>query len=122
MLKLFAIGNLTADPRIGEVNGKQVANARVAAHTPFKDANNNYITNFIDLAVWGPQRDTLARMKKGNKIAISGSFCVKLFNKNDGTTGMTISASSDTIESLTPAPANATPTNYTQPNDAELFQ
>lgn len=101
MVNTTIIGNLVADPRIGEYNGRQMASANVAVHTPFKDASGNYITNFYEVSVWGPQRDTLARMKKGNKLAATGSVCVKPFNKKDGTTGINITLNANSIESLT---------------------
>lgn len=106
MVNTTIIGNLTADPRIGEYNGRQMASANVAVHTPFKDANGNYITNFYEVSVWGPQRDMLARMKKGNKLAATGKVCVKPFAKKDGTTGINISMTADSIESLTYQPSN----------------
>lgn len=101
MVNTTIIGNLVADPRIGEYNGRQMASANVAVHTPFKDASGNYITNFYEVSVWGPQRDTLARMRKGNKLAATGSVCVKPFNKKDGTTGINITMNANSIESLT---------------------
>ena len=106
MVNTTIIGNLTADPRIGEYNGRQMASANVAVHTPFKDASGNYITNFYEVSVWGPQRDMLARMKKGNKLAATGKVCVKPFAKKDGTTGINISMTADSIESLTYQPGN----------------
>lgn len=106
MVNTTIIGNLTADPRIGEYNGRQMASANVAVHTPFKDASGNYITNFYEVSVWGPQRDMLARMKKGNKLAATGKVCVKPFAKKDGTTGINISMTADSIESLTYQPSN----------------
>ena len=102
MVNVTITGNISSDPRIGEYNGRQMANANVAVHTPFKDANGNYITNFYDITVWGPQRDILARMKKGNKIAATGSVCVKTYNKKDGTLGLNITMNATSIESLTP--------------------
>lgn len=113
MVNTTIIGNLVADPRIGEYNGRQMASANVAVHTPFKDASGNYITNFYEVSVWGPQRDTLARMKKGNKLAATGSVCVKPFNKKDGTTGFNITMNANSIESLTYQPNNGNGnTNY----------
>lgn len=106
MVNTTIIGNLTADPRIGEYSGRQMASANVAVHTPFKDASGNYITNFYEVSVWGPQRDVLARMKKGNKLAATGKVCVKPFAKKDGTTGINISMTADSIESLTYQPNN----------------
>lgn len=101
MVNTTIIGNLVADPRIGEFNGRQMASANVAVHTPFKDSSGNYITNFYEVAVWGPQRDILARMKKGNKLAATGSVCVKPFTKQNGTAGINISMNAANIESLT---------------------
>lgn len=112
MVNTTIIGNLTADPRIGEYNGRQMASANVAVHTPFKDASGNYITNFYEVSVWGPQRDMLARMKKGNKLAATGKVCVKPFAKKDGTTGINISMTADSIESLTYQPSNNNNNGY----------
>lgn len=101
MLKMFCTGNLCGDPRPGEVNGQKVCNARIAAHTPFRDGED-YITNFINVTVWGKQADTLARLHKGDRVGMTGSFCVRLYNDKDGKPMIDIKASSDTIESLTP--------------------
>lgn len=102
MLKLVVIGNLVADPRIGEQNGQQVGNARVAGHTPFRDANNEYITNFINVSVWGKASETLARMHKGDKVAVTGNFCVKLYKDKNGGQQIDITCRAETIESLAP--------------------
>lgn len=119
MVNATIIGNLTADPRIGEYNGRQMASANVAVHTPFKDASGNYITNFYEVSVWGPQRDVLARMKKGNKLAATGKLCVKPFNKKDGTAGVNISMTADSIESLTYQPNNNGNGNYNNAGGGE---
>ena len=119
MVNTTIIGNLTADPRIGEYNGRQMASANVAVHTPFKDANGNYITNFYEVSVWGPQRDMLARMKKGNKLAATGKVCVKPFAKKDGTTGINISMTADSIESLTYQPGNNNNNGYNNAGGGE---
>lgn len=122
MVNTTIIGNLVADPRIGEFNGRQMASANVAVHTPFKDSSGNYITNFYEVAVWGPQRDILARMKKGNKLAATGSVCVKPFTKQNGTTGINISMNAANIESLTYNGNNNANTNYNDSNSVdELF-
>lgn len=103
MLKLFLTGNLVADPKIGEVNGQRVTNVRIAAHTPFKDEKNEYITNFVSASVWGKQADTIAKLHKGDRVGMTGSFCVKIFMGKDGKQPMIdIRATSDTMESLTP--------------------
>ena len=119
MVNTTIIGNLTADPRIGEYNGRQMASANVAVHTPFKDASGNYITNFYEVSVWGPQRDMLARMKKGNKLAATGKVCVKPFAKKDGTTGINISMTADSIESLTYQPGNNNNNGYNNAGGGE---
>lgn len=120
MVNTTIIGNLVADPRIGEFNGRQMASANVAVHTPFKDSNNQYITNFYEVAVWGPQRDILARMKKGNKLAATGSVCVKPYNKRDGTPGINISMNASNIESLTySGNNNNNNTNYNDSNSVD---
>lgn len=119
MVNTTIIGNLTADPRIGEYNGRQMASANVAVHTPFKDASGNYITNFYEVSVWGPQRDMLARMKKGNKLAATGKVCVKPFAKKDGTTGINISMTADSIESLTYQPSNNNNNGYNNAGGGE---
>lgn len=105
MLKLVVIGNLVADPRIGEQNGQSVGNARIAAHTPFRDANNEYITNFINVSVWGKATDALARLHKGDKVAVTGNFCVKLYKDKNGVQQIDITCRADTIESETPRKA-----------------
>ena len=119
MVNTTIIGNLVADPRIGEFNGRQMASANVAVHTPFKDSSGNYITNFYEVAVWGPQRDILARMKKGNKLAATGKVCVKPFAKKDGTTGINISMTADSIESLTYQPGNNNNNGYNNAGGGE---
>lgn len=100
MLKMTIIGNLVADPRVGESNGQQVGNARIAAHTPFRDANNEYISNFVNLSIWGKPAEMLARMHKGDKIAAVGNFCVKQYKDKNGVPQIDITCRADTVESL----------------------
>ena len=104
MFKAFIIGNLTADPRTGEHNGKTVTNLKVAMHTVFKDANNQYITNFADVSVWGNQAQNCARLKKGNKVAVVGSTVVKPYVDQNGKSGFNIVISPDNVEFITPLP------------------
>lgn len=104
MFKIFCIGNLTADPRTGEHNGKSVTNLKVAMRTVFKDANNEYITNFADVSVWNNQAQSCARLKKGNKVGIVGSAVVKPYVDANGKSGFNIVISPDNVEFVTPLP------------------
>lgn len=102
MFKSFIIGNLTADARISEVNGKSVTNLKVAIHTIFRDANKEYITNFADVSVWNSQAQSCARLKKGNKVAVVGSTVVKSYTDANGKSGFNIVISPDNVEFITP--------------------
>lgn len=108
MFKITALGNLVSDARTGENNGKTVVNFTIAAHTMFKDAEKNYITNYIDVSVWNNQAQSCSKLKKGNKVCVVGSAVVKPYTTKDGKSGFNIVVSPDNVEFCTLPPREET--------------
>lgn len=102
MIKTFLIGNLTADARTNEINGNTVTNFQVGVRTNGRDANNEYVTNFVRVSAWGKLGQTCSRLTKGQKVAVTGDQTVRIYAKNDGTSGIDIDIRADSVEFLSP--------------------
>ena len=114
MLKITAIGNLTADPsiRTNSATGATYAILRIASDRHYRDRNGDKLTDFVSIKVRSPLAERCAEfLKKSDKIAAYGAFETIV---NDGANaGFLIKAHE--IEFLTPK-KKETP----DPIDAEL--
>ena len=101
MLKITAIGNLTADPSVRTNNstGATYAILRIASDRRYKDKDGNKLTDFVSIKVRSPLAERCAEfLKKSDKIAATGDF--ETIVSNGANTGFLIKANE--IEFLTP--------------------
>lgn len=93
------VGNLTRDPEIRDVGGQNVCHFSVAARTPEKDAEGNYITNYFDCSIWGKRAESfVARAQKGSLVHVAGTPAVVPYQANDGSTKYSIRVRADSVE------------------------
>lgn len=86
MNKVILVGNLTKDPELTTTqNGVSVARFTVAVQRKFKNANDEYETDFINCVAWRTSAEFIHKyFKKGNKIGVVGAIQTRVFNAEDG--------------------------------------
>lgn len=87
MLKLQAIGNLGRDAEQKVVNDKIVINFSLA-HT--EKINGQDKTIWIDCAKWGEKTGILPYLKKGQKVYVEGQPDIRTYQKQDGSTAVSL--------------------------------
>ena len=102
MNKVYLIGNLTRDPEISTTtSGISVCRMSIAVGRRFANAEGGRDTDFFNITAWRGTADNCAKfLKKGNKIAVSGSIQTRNYEKADGTKGFSIDIIADEVEFL----------------------
>ena len=87
MNKVYLIGNLTRDPEISTTtSGISVCRMSIAVGRRFTNAEGGRETDFFNVTAWRGTADNCAKfLKKGNKVAVSGSIQTRNYEKADGT-------------------------------------
>ncbi len=103
MNKVYLIGNLTRDPEISTTtSGISVCRMSIAVGRRFANAEGGRDTDFFNVTAWRGTADNCAKfLKKGNKIAVSGSIQTRNYEKADGTKGFSVDIVADEVEFLT---------------------
>lgn len=104
MNKLFIIGNLTRDPDVSETpSGIKYAKFGVAVTRNYANANGERETDFFDITVWRERADLCEKyLRKGNKVAISGSMQFRTYEDDEGRKRKVAEVNVAEIEFLTP--------------------
>ena len=111
MNKLTIIGNLTRDPELRSVNGRDgtvsVCDFTVAVNrrqTSQQKANGQQQeADFFRVTAWRGLGENAAKyLAKGRKVAVVGSVSVSTYTGNDGVTRASLEVNADDIEFLTP--------------------
>jgi single-strand DNA-binding protein len=88
MRHMTIIGNICADPRIGETpSGAKVANLRVAANEREKNAETGEYENkaeFFDVDIWRGVDAIAQFFGKGSGIGLAGDFGTREWTDRDG--------------------------------------
>ena len=102
MNKVYLIGNLTRDPEISTTtSGISVCRMSIAVSRRFSNAEGGRDTDFFNVTAWRGTADNCAKfLKKGNKVAVSGSIQTRNYEKADGTKGFSIDIVADEVEFL----------------------
>lgn len=118
MVKGIYAGNLTADPRIFDNNGRSATQFTIGCRTSHKDrTSDQYVSNFVSVTVFGVQADSCAKLKKGEKVVVVGDQCVSQYTTRDGRQGVNIDVRADSVEFM-PRPQNdARPVAASQPGN-----
>lgn len=101
--QLILVGRLVRDPELKETNNeKKVSNITLAVNRQHKDENGDYITDFIDVALWGNLAEkTSEYCEKGDVIGIKGSIGSDLDELSDGKKFNKIKVMADKITFIT---------------------
>ena len=104
MNKVFLIGNLTRDPEISQTNGGvSVCHFAIAVNRPYTSQDGERQTDFFNVTAWRGLADTIARcVKKGSKVAVSGSIQMRNYEDNQGQRRTAVDIIAQDVEFLSP--------------------
>lgn len=101
MMHTTVNGNLGADPESKALpDGTTVVRLRVASNDREK-VNGEWqdVTTWVSCDVFGKRGETLARLlRKGSKVSVVGKLKVRLYDKKDGTQGVSVEMRSYEVE------------------------
>lgn len=86
MNKVFLIGNLTRDPKLGETpNGISLCRFSIAVNRTYTSSESEKQTDYFNCTAWRGLGESVAKYcKKGSKVAVSGSIQIKQYEGNNG--------------------------------------
>src|SRR4030095_11539419 len=92
MIKMQVIGNLGKDCTTNTVNGKSVINFNVAHTEKFRDAQGvqKDKTIWVECAYWTDRTAVAPYLRKGQQVYVEGAPDVRTYQKNDGSTGVSL--------------------------------
>ena len=116
MNKVFLIGNTCKENELKlSSTGIEILNNTIAVKRSTKDANGEYITDFISFITFKNQAKYINQYcPKGSKIALEGSWQTRSYQANDGTTRYVNELVVNSVE-LLKSSQEENPTTYQQP-------
>ena len=103
MNKVFLIGNLTRDPELTETgSGVSVCHFSIAVNRSYTSQDGERQTDFFNCTAWRGLADTVAKyVKKGSKVAVSGSVQIRTYEDNQGQRRTAVDVICQDVEFLT---------------------
>ena len=104
MNKVFLIGNLTRDPEMRTTqSGVSVCSFTIAVNRRFgAKAGEEAQADFFNVTAWRGLADTVARyVKKGSKVAVSGSIQIRNYEDNQGQRRTAVDVIAQDVDFLT---------------------
>lgn len=108
MNKAIIIGNLTRDPELRTVSGRDsaaisVCDFTVAVNRRGTNANGQPEADFFRVTAWRGLADNCKKyLTKGRKVAVTGAVSCRTYTGNDGITRANLEIQADEVEFLTP--------------------
>lgn len=104
MNKVILIGNLTRDPELTETpSGVAVCRFAIAVSRDYANADGTRETDFFNITVWRGRAENCGKyLKKGNKVAITGSLQNRSYEDKDGIKRNVTDVVASEVEFLTP--------------------
>ena len=96
------IGNLTKDPDMRMTgSGKAVCTLSIAVQRRFGDKNGEVKADFFNVVAWSGLAESCGKyLKKGSKVAVSGTIQNRSYEAKDGTKRFTTELIAEEIEFL----------------------
>lgn len=104
------VGRLTRDPELRYTqSGKSVCSFSLAVDRPYRDADGQKQTDFINITVWGKQGENCANyLAKGKLAAVDGRIEQHSYEKN-GQKVVSAVVVADAVAFLSPRDQSVTP-------------
>ena len=107
MNKLFITGNLTRDPEMRTVNGREgqvnVCDFTVAVNRRNSGAQND--ADYFRVTAWrGMAENCQKYLAKGRKVAVTGPISCRTYTGNDGAVRASMEITAEDVEFLSPKP------------------
>ncbi len=121
MNKIFLIGNLTKDPELTETsNGTSVCRFAIAVNRPY-GANGE--VDYFNITVWRAVAENCGKfLKKGSKVAISGSLQNRSYDDKDGIKRYVTDIVAGEVEFLSPKSASESASTTENKEKVEKLQ
>lgn len=102
MNKFFGIGRLVRDLELRQTNsGRVCLQNTIAIKNDYKNANDEYGTEFVNIQAWGKTAEYLNNYAtKGMKVAVEGRLTTRDYDKADGTKGYVTEVVCNSVELL----------------------
>ena len=86
MLKVIALGRLTANPEMRYTQSqKAVCTFTLACNREFKNEQGNYDADFMPVVVWGKAAELCGNsLQKGHRLLVEGRLQIRNFEGKDG--------------------------------------
>ena len=83
---LNLIGRLVRTPELENTSyGKPFSNITLAVQRNYKNSDDEYGVDFIDVTLWGSIAEkTVEYCHKGDMVGVKGTLQAKVFDNNDG--------------------------------------
>ena len=106
MNKVLMIGNLTKDPEVGQTtSGVTACRFSIGVSRDYANADGTRETDFFNVTVWRNKAENCGKyLKKGNKVAVSGSLQNRTYEGKDGVKRNVTEIIATDVEFLTPRP------------------
>ena len=103
MNKVFLIGNITRDPELSETSsGVSVCHFGIAVNRSYSSSDGERQTDFFNVTAWRGLADNIARfLRKGSKVAVSGSVQIRTYEDNQGNRRSAVDIIAQDVEFLT---------------------
>jgi single-strand DNA-binding protein len=100
--KVILVGRMCTDPELKYTpSGVAVANFRVAVDRPFKNAQGEKETDFIDVVAWRQQAEFVnTYLNKGRLVLVEGALQVRQWQTPDGQRRRQAEVVADILRSL----------------------
>lgn len=104
MNKATLIGNIAREPELSKTpSGISLCKFTIAVNRNFTNANGERECDFLNIVAWRAIAENCAKyLKKGNKVAVSGSITNRSYEDNDGNKRYITEIIADDVEFLTP--------------------
>ena len=103
MNKVIMIGNLTKDPDVRTTGtGKRVCTLSIAVQRRFGDKGGEIKADFFNVIAWSALAEICGKyLKKGSKVAVSGTVQNRSYEAKDGTKRFVTEVIAEEVEFLT---------------------
>jgi single-strand DNA-binding protein len=104
MNKWIGIGRLTKDPELKySQNGTAIATFTLAINRPFKNAQGEKETDFINIVIFGQTAENVANyLIKGKMAAVEGRIQVRSYETKDGQKRWVTEIIAENVQFLSP--------------------